>query len=426
MNTITFMQAFEAKNSHLTPGAKFGQLRSALFTKGVCWVDSIRGKFAEHDTFQVVLFLKGNQLGVDFSNPIVSECNGLVLQYANKQWRPLAVPTPNCTQSKISMVKVDALFKRKQYHVYELLDATIINIYFHEGSWKIASGRGYDVTHFQLTSTHTYSQAFNSIVESKHPKFKFSQLDPRFSYTFALRWSEFHVFNETKHIPLAKYDSNDYVKLMKVTDLNTLKDLDINWINIDLPIYLPLELKNNASFPMLAAYSKNALAKYAKGHEMNNFRFKPLYGYVLRAKGTNVPCAYQNIMVISSLYNMIKLGVYTKASASTNEMVAHMFAQHQSNDMKMLFDQYEPLFDKLESIVSTVAQEVDKMVSTEGYQCDNPLIHNVASKVAAQIWKHCPLKEGEDHSSSTQSLVQDCLRSNDYVDDLGNLLDQII
>lgn len=424
MNTIQFMQEFVTKNSHMTPCAKLTQLRTELFTKGVCWVDSINGKFNEHETFQVVLFLKRNQLGIDYSNPIITECNGLVLQYADSKWSPLAIPTPNCTQSKISMNKVDSYFQRKRYQIYEVLDATIINVYFHEGAWKIATSRGYDVTHFPLSGDHSYSEAFNSIAAAKYPKFSFNQLDPNYCYTFALRWNEFHCFNETKHIPLAKHNSNDYIKLIKASDLKTLKDLDLTWLNISLPIYHPVDIKNASSLSVLSTYSKNAYAKYAKGYETNNFKFKPLYGYILRATGSNIKCEYQNIMLTSSLYNLIKQGLYNKASASLNEMIVHMFVQQRRKEQfKVIFDQYKPTFDKLEGLVLTIGQVVDKLITDQDYQPENPMIHAVAVKVADQIWKHNSLKNSAKPSAVTQSLVYDCMHSNDYVSDLITLIE---
>lgn len=425
MNTIKFLQSFEKEQTGLSPNVLFNKIRSELFAKGICWTDSIRGNFIERDCFQVVLFLKKNSSDIDFDNPIVSECNGLVLEYSNHNWSVLAVPTANCTKTKISMNQVNRFYQEKRYKIYEVLDATMINMYYHNGTWKIATGKGYDVTHFQFTQTHTYMQMFNHIVATKYPKFNINQLEQSCCYTFALRSSEFHCFNETKHIPLVKANGNDYIKLIKVTNLIDLIDLDLNWINITIPIYHPIEVKNANSISVLMNYSKHAYIKYAKGHETNNFKFKPLYGYILRSNSTSMPRAYKNIMITSALFATIKYGLYTKSCESLNQTIVNMFVhQRRKEQFKVLFDQYTPIFNKLEAMVLTISQEVNTLISTKQHGTTDPVVQALATKVAHQFWVATDEYHLQPQSDSIQSLVYDFMHSQDYAADLVHALNQ--
>jgi hypothetical protein len=425
MNTIKFLQTFDQNHTNLSPCRKFTQLRTTLFAKGVCWTDSVNGNFLEHDRFRVILYLKKNDTHTDFNNPMIAECNGLVLEYANKQWRCLAVPTENCTKSKISMNQVNRLFQAKRYQIYEVLDATIINMYYYEGTWKIATGKGYDVTHFQFTDSHTYAQIFNHIAATKYSKFNFNNLNINHCYTFALRWHEFHCFNETKHTPLAKADSNDYIKLIKVTDLTTLSELNINQLYLGMPVYYPIEIKNANSISTLMSYAKNAYLKYAKGYETNNFKFKPLYGYILRSTSSSTPRAYRNIIITSSLFATIKYGLYTNSTKSIEQMVTNMFVHlRRKEQFKVLFDQYQLTFNKLEEIVSTISQEVITLINTKQYTNENPLVQSFTTKVAEEFWKLYTAEGIQLTSENTQSLVYDFIHTPDYSNDLVMLLTQ--
>jgi hypothetical protein len=423
MNALKFLQSFDSEQAHLTPSSKFAQLRTDLFTKGICWIDSIKGNFIKFDRFQVVLFPKKNHLDADFSNPMVAECNGLVLEYRNNQWRLLVVPTASCTHAKISMNQANRFLQEKRYQIYEVLDATMINMYFHDNSWKISSGKGYDVTHFQFTETYTYMQLFKHIIAIKYPKFSFSQMDQSCCYTFAIRWNEFHRFNETKHIPLAKANSNDYIKLIKATNLSTLNDLDLNWASVAVPIYHPIDVKNANSISVLMNYAKNAYAKYAKGYETNHYKFKPLYGYILRSTSSNMPRAYKNIMITSSLFATIKYGLYAKASNSRNQTITNMFIHlRRKAQFLVLFDQYLPTFNKLEEIAVTISREVITLINTKQHESTDPRIQSFVTKVAEQFWKLYTLEDIQLDTVATQSLVYDFIHMSDYSDDLIKLL----
>lgn len=419
MNTIKFLQSFESEHLQLTPHSKLTKLRTELFSKGICWTDSIQGQFDAYDCFQVVLFLKKNTTGIDFDNPIVTECNGLVLEYVNRSWQVLVVPTANCTKTKISMNQANKYFQAKKYKVYEVLDATIINLYFHHGVWKISTSKGYDVTHFQFTGMHTYVQMFQQLIDLKYHKFNIEQLDINHCYTFAMRVSTFHSFNENKHIPLAKPNSNNYIKLIKMTNLQTLNNVDLEHSNISIPIYYPVEIKNANSISVLMNYAKHAYTKYAKGFETNNFKFKPLYGYVLRSDSSSVPRAYRNIMITSSLFALIKHGLYNMPMQSINEQITKMFIDKKRYEQyKILFDHHQDMFKQIEYVTQLLSQEVASLITIPQYSITNQILYSYGNKIARQFWAATGEQNSQAWKGDIQSLVYDFIRDEQYYEDL--------
>lgn len=428
MNTIKFLQSFETDANKSIPATKFSKIRKELYSKGVCWTDSINGKFTENEHFRVVLYLKKNTQGIDFNNPIIAECNGLVLSYTNGEWSALAVPPVNCTKSKISMHQVDKFYKEGKYQIYEVLDATMITMYYYN-NWRIATCKGFDVTEYEFINGQTYMDVFLNIAASKYPDFSLNHLDSKYSYTFALRSADFHKFNETKHeflenSPEIIYQSNTYIKLMKVVQLDTLTEIDINWININLPSYQPIEVKNAHNIPILMNYSKSAYMKYSKGYETNNFKFKPLYGYILRTTSNMVPKAYKNIMISSSLYAIIKKGLYSNSYKDNNDMIVNMFIdQKRKSQFKVLFDQYLPEFNKLEAMVLNACEDAMSLIKNNTHISNDENIKKLSYKVLEYYQNDHDINQDNVMCRETIiSLLYDFIHSLDYVEELTQLL----
>ena len=430
MNTIKFLQSFETDSNKGSPAIKFSKIRKELYAKGVCWTDSVNGNFAENDHFRVVLYLKKNTQGIDFNNPIITECNGLVLSYFNNDWSALAVPPVNCSKSKISMHQVDKFYKEGKYQIYEVLDATMITMYYYNNDWRIASCKGFDVTDYEFMNGQSYMDTFLSIANTKYPEFSLNHLDDKYCYTFALRSANFHKFNETKHeftesTTELVYQSNTYIKLIKVVHLDSTNDVDTNWLNINIPVYQPVEIKNAHSVPILMNYAKHAYVKYSKGYETNNFKFKPLYGYILRSTASTVPKLYKNIMISSSLYATIKKGLYATSNENDNQMIVNMFIdQKRKMQFKVLFDQYLPEFNKLEAMVLNTCEDVVSLIQGNPHITDDTHVQNLANKVFHYFQHEHDINQQESPVSRATaiSLLYDYIHSSDYTKELSTLL----
>jgi len=433
MNTLTFLNSFESENISLLPNAKFNKLRTELYSKNICWTDSIHGNFSEHNSFRVVLFLKNNNTETDYNNPIITECNGLVLEYSKGEdsstnWKVLAVPTNNCTKTKISINQVNKFYQEKKYQIYEVLDATIINMYYYNNVWRISTCKGYDITDIVFIKNKSYAEVFSEITALKYPKFNMKQLDTNNSYTFAIRTPEFHLFNETKHIqnPKNLVNGNYYVKLIKSVNLNTLAEVDINWTNINIPVYQPIEVKNVNSISVLINYAKHSFVKYAKGFETNNFKFKPLYGYIIRSKSNTVPRAYRNIIITSTLFTTIKHGIYNNFNNSFNQTIINMFLDKKRKyQYKILFDQYASQFSKLDELITNISkyilQDLTSSDTQEITSTEAPY-DKLSKKIINKITLDNILSSSNNNSEALVSIIYDYLHTSDYMDDLNELL----
>jgi hypothetical protein len=379
----------------------------------------VRGNFVEQPHFRVVLFLKKNVNDADFENPLATECNGLVAEYTGHQWKALAIPPANCTKARISMAQVNKFYQAQKYHIYEVLDATMINMYHYDGAWRISTCKGYDVTNFQFTESHSYMQLFLQIAAARYPKFELSSLDPQCSYTFAMRSPEFHLFDETKCAQYHRHASNDYLRLIKIVDLSTLAEIDTARSNITIPSYQPVEVKNAHSLSTLLNYAKHAYGKYAKSAETGNFKFKPLYGYLLRSTSNAVPRAYRNIMLTSSLFAIIKQGLYSKSFDTVEQMVVGMFVdKRRKEQFKVLFDQYAPIFSRLEALTDSISREVGALLTVRSH--DDTTSHPLAVTIAHQFRKTPGMYQMAPEAIA--SAVYDYLQSPDYEPELNALL----
>ncbi len=431
MNTLNFVNQYELINHQLSPLTKFCNLRSEFFNKGICWTDSIDGKFNEYSKFRVILYLKKHTNNIDFNNPIITECNGLVLEYSyNNKWKILVIPNPNCTKVNISMNQVNKYFQEKKYKIYDILDATIINIYYYEGAWRISTCKGYEVNNLTFINDKSYAKVFSDIISITCPKYNMNNLNIKYCYTFAIRTTEFHLFNETKHLQNCEIENN-YVKLLKVCDLTNCLELDINKENIEIPIYNPIDIKNANSINVLMNYAKNSYIKYAKGYETNNFKFKPLYGYILRSTSNNIPRAYRNIMITSSLFSTIKQCVYSNIKTNDiNYMIVNMFIDKKRKyQYCILFDQYKIQFSKLEKIIIDICKNVSCLLIKDiNNNIPNPSYNNLCKKIINSINSSNIIKDinSVELTKSSHdiilSIIYDYVHNQDYIEDLVKLL----
>jgi hypothetical protein len=377
MNTIKFFNNY-ATNSEFS--SKLAKLRQELYSKGVCWTDSVNGRFDENDSFRVILYLKSINNNIDYNNLLVSECNGLILEYANKQWKPLVIPVANFNKSKISMQQINKYYQSEQYKLYEVLDATVVNLYYYDDAWRLSSTKGYDVGSYTFVEGFTYSQMFELIVSEYYKQFDFSNLSKNHCYSIAMRSDKYHLFDETKHL-YSKKGSNTYLYVLQTVNLNTLKVDNEAYVG-GIPYQNPVSIKSARSVAILNDYAKHAYAKYMKAYTTNQFKYKPLYGYILRSTNSTVSGAYRNILITSSLFKIIKNGLYRNRGATTNEIIAKMFANRQFKDSyAVLFHQYHEQLTKLNAIALHVCDDVSALVSTGLHISTNDLITSFSKKL---------------------------------------------
>ena len=368
------------------------KIRTKLFSVGVCWIDSVSGCFKPDVPFRVVLFTRHDN--VDFKNPMVKECNGLVFEY-HDGWNLLAMPQWAFCTNKISMRRLINIHNSGEYDVFEVLDATILTLYFYNGEWRISSTKSYDIGSIEMIKGMTFMEAIKDLMKSKYCAFNFESLHTNCSYTIALRHSKYHIFDETKHlanrtrnVPRVGVDMNSYIMVMAIANLETHSFVGKHVAG--LPSQNPITLRGN-SVSMLINYAHSAYAKYAKAHQLQNFKYKPLYGYILRAKNQTVPDEYSTIFIESELYRAIKSGLY-KNNASIregnfNKLVVQMSTNFERYEQfQIMFGKFSDKFEELKNKLDTISVAViNRMVDIDDEPNANPILEAMISDLANQF-----------------------------------------
>lgn len=393
-------------------------LRQKLFSMGICWTDSIKGKFASNNSFRVILYLRSaNMQSIDFTNPMINECNGLVLEYANNKWKLLVAPMHNFNKNKVSIQQIDTHYQSGKYDLYEMLDATMINLYYYEGSWRISTTKGYDVGNFEFVNGLTYSEVFMQIISENYQNFTFDSLSKDHCYSIALRFDKYHLFDETKHV-YTKNANNNYLYVIQSYNLNT-KKVD-NDLYVGLPYQLPIVIKSAPRVSILNDYAKHAYGKYMKSHISDNFKYKPLYGYILRSNHPDVSTEYRNIIIPSSLFKIIKIGLYKNRGTSNNEIIVKMFLDNKFKESNaILFDQFAPQLAKLKTIALDICADAQSLIEANKHINDNELV----CKCSKQLVKDLTSNGFLEDRAPTISVMYDYLHSHSYAQYMIPLID---
>lgn len=129
-----------------------------------------------------LVLLKYNQIKSDFSNPIVNECRGLILE--KDTWNIVSFPFTKfynygesfAAQIDWSTAKVEAK-----------MDGSIISVYFYDGYWNIATSGNIDAVDAE-TSNREIVPNFRRLFDMAaiNCAFDYDRLDPHYTYMFEL------------------------------------------------------------------------------------------------------------------------------------------------------------------------------------------------------------------------------------------------
>ncbi len=435
MNTVSMLQSKPVSGTILS---HFGGLRTHLYAMGVCWVDSVSGQFSEIDGFSMRVILYSDRSRANFENPIVAECNGLVLSATVQSglvlWKVLCSPLPTLNQSQFSMKQLANMYAKGSYDTYEAMDATVVNLYWNDDSWSISTTKGYDVTDMIMCAGYTYKQVFESIVSHKYPEFNMGVLNPEYTYTLSIRYSSYHVFVENR----TNLSSNTYITLMSAqytsTGTNDLNEFDRVKVLSGFCTSLPVKgLKNNLNH--LLSNCKNSIQSYekvfpAQGHNQRSKgnNSKPVYGYILRTNDLSIPVSYRNVYIESSLMKLIRNGLYR-----------HNHDNLRDGDYKMLtlslflnrsyfgkyyrvFHQYKDEFESLGFIIKGLSESIAKSIlGTEKYEHDL-VISDFISNVITQMKSDSIIPSDSTDKVSLESTCMDYIYNPKYRSSLENII----
>lgn len=244
-----------------------------------------------------VMFIS-NRKQSNFDNPLSAEMNGLITTHdeLTNQWEVIMVPTTNFNSSKMKMINIEKLYNEKLYKVYKAYDGTIINLYYYNDEWKIATNNGYDVTNLNINQEYTYKNLFNEIC-LQYPDFQLENLDTNKCYTLCMKYNKIHLFDELC--------MTSVMTLIQSVDLKTFT------ISITDSIGFPVqELITDIPFKNLFNNNKKSLDNYKTYLKNKTNNYQHNYGYILKSVNPPITQSYSYIYLESELMKNIRRMIY--------------------------------------------------------------------------------------------------------------------
>jgi hypothetical protein len=232
----------------------------------------------------------------DFSNPIVQECNGLIIEANENKYRALVVPILKF-HSSYRKSDVNHLYKESLYALYKVIDGTTVNLYYYNGSWRISTANGYDVSNLNFINTKTYSDVLVELF-NLYPNFTFDKLQTHKCYTLIFTYTEFHAFNVNNN-------SIVFVQSVDLNEFNNNKKLVISYDD-DIGVPFQQELTTTKSLNDIYNETYHAYNNYLKTGVVN-------FGYILRSKNQSRTRQHNHILIESSLMSSIRKLMYNNS-----------------------------------------------------------------------------------------------------------------
>jgi len=201
------------------------------------------------------------------------QCGGVVL--ADNPWRILLMP-PSLISQKYALKTIANNIKT--YKIYEIMDGTIVTLYWYDGQWRLSSTNGPDVGEYLWIGPLTYMEAFKA---AGAPAFE--TLDTNLSYTVGFRHHDFHplVADPSKVWIIHVYDT--------VNRCFVAPDLAIPW-------QLPAKTPKANVVKWMQDKCLEALQKYNATGAIH-------YGFLLRGP-------FQDVIFESTLLKAVRQSMY--------------------------------------------------------------------------------------------------------------------
>lgn len=338
---------------------KYSEARSLLFSMGI-------GCNEEKDGDRMILYhLNKEKISKNFDNPIVKECNGLVL---TKQLHVLCMPIPAFTpMNRLDKIKKEYTAKYiNDYDLIKIQNGSIINLYFYNGKWVVSTMRGYEMNNVKWFGTNmTFSQVFDEC----GGKDLYEKLDTKKCYTFNISHPKMHVLTETLILTqVAEYDlaNNESVPL-------------------SLNVSPQIKLEKLFNFWELISMNKTAL-----DNAVNN---KGLwYGFILKDTTGKHKGDLQNMIFESSLMKAINAMVnhkrYNELSKSANitrEQAIVLYNYLEKNMFIRLLPHYSHEFQRFDTIANEIVLTISELKRKAKFSY--PKHHDIAKAICMKLDK---------------------------------------
>lgn len=239
-----------------------------------------------------VIFMS-NKNNSDFSNPIVQECNGLIMELYKNKYKALVIPILKF-YSGYRKNEVNYLYNEGMYSMYKVIDGTTINLYYYNNSWRISTANGYDVTNLKFVNNKTYLDVLTEL-SVKYIDFSFDNLNEDKCYTVIMTYIDYHVFS-------GNTNCITFVQSVDLNEFNNNKKMVISYDeDIGFPIQEEVPLFDKITNVYNITY--NAYNDYIKDGTIN-------FGYILRSKNPTRTRGNNHILLESSLMSSIRKLIY--------------------------------------------------------------------------------------------------------------------
>ncbi len=270
-----------------------------------------------------------NKSKSDFSNPMVAECNGAVMEwdFATKKFKPLALPSLMVVGQKLARTTISKYCEDDVYDMFPVYDGTIVNIYFYEGKWRISTASSYDVTDLVFVDGKTYKDVLEEIWEAMKlaatPEGSvWDGLLKHQCYSMCITYPPLHLAQSKYNCVVTNcVDMRDDPKVITYASFQE----QIRESGLKLKMDEPVSLKTESEWQPARQKTKGGHAKrYAGGKAKKRTAYdwamakadsKGSMGVILRAKaesvnGKKVLPEYRTLFFPSELYKKIKKSLY--------------------------------------------------------------------------------------------------------------------
>jgi len=309
--------------SVIEPGMTFEQTKSALEALGLVVIE-----YPEDDLY-LVKYVKSQS---NMENLDVVKCRGMILRRSDNQ---LVCFPP----MKSSFIPPEELSKLdfNQLSFEDFVDGTMINVFYHNGKWMIAT-RSYLNATCKFYSHRTFADLFNEALD-----FNLSDLDKNNCYSFVLQHPENRI--------VTKYEKPS-VTLVCARNINGLSvnNLNIYQIQIEL-MESGVNINTPAKFNMInieTIFSYMANLNYQKQGIVIKMEYN---GYPVRFKVRNMS------------YN------YVKNMRGNNKNIKFLFYNLRKSGSIKEYLQYFPEYDKGFNYYQTEIHQVTKKLFKYYHNC---------------------------------------------------------
>ncbi len=333
----------------------------------------------------------------------VSECNGLVLLFTAGQTSPWSLLVKPILTFRTGINEKYINQNLHKFSITRVNEGTTINLYHFDGSWRMSTSRGYDVTDLVWNRKKTYKEVFREVLAKRKIDLDdfFAALDTESSYVFGFKHPDFHPFWEGKTEGI--YDFWFIQRFHSTKGL--CSPLTSDGKSMDFPLQSERTLAEEpTNVKQLFKKLGNSLKDYVENKNV-------LYGYILQTVDENIPPENRNILLESSLLkNIRKLFYHSNFQKESREakfnrekyvITVAFLSGDQHETFQNLFPQYAGEFEEYTQIYEKLLKELvgiyTKTTSTSNYA---PFANNIAGLLNQKI-TITPKTQNLEHVLST-------------------------